>query len=331
MTEGATDRTAIVLMGFGGPDRLESVRPFMRNLMGREPSDELVARVERRYLTIGGESPLPEIAHQIAQAVEAKFAEEGKEVPTVLGMRYWPPFIGETLRGLHHHGFRKVIAVSLSPFDSKTTTGAYRTVVDEVVEDLEGLEVVWAPPLHTLTGFGGLHTGAAAEALTDLKDHQPTLLVFSAHSLPLDDSEDSERYVAQLRGVVERLVSIMQMGEGAELDGADARLAGIRAYGSLEDPLPWVLAYQSKGERECEWLGPNVSDVADAAIEGGVFKSIAVSPIGFAIDNLETRYDLDVVLAGKVFNADLEFARATVPNADELLVNSIFDAVNELL
>lgn len=330
MSEKEWGDTAVMLVGFGGPDCIDSVRPFMCNLMGCEPSDELVIRVERRYLTIGGASPLPAIARQMAQALEAKLIEGGHKVPVVLGMRYWPPLIGDTLRGLHHHGFRKVIVVFLSPFESRVSTGAYRQAFDEVLPELEGMELVEAPPLHTLSGFGGLLVGGTAEALTEVKDHQPALLIFTAHSLPVTDLDDDDRYVPALRETVDRIVAILQVEKGAVLDGSDERLAGIEAYGSLEDPQPWVFAYQSKGNRPCEWLGPDVDDVVDAAVAGG-FKSIVVAPVGFATDHMETLYDLDVVLAGRVFDAELEFARAAVPNADELLVESIADAIAPLI
>lgn len=330
MTEQDWGTTAVMLVGFGGPDCIDSVRPFMCNLMGCEPSDELVARVERRYLTIGGASPLPAIAGQMAQALETKLSEGGHRVPVVLGMRYWPPMIGDTLRGLYHHGFRRVIVVSLSPFESKVATGAYREAFDEVLPELEGMELVEAPPLHTLSGFGGLLVGGAAEALTEVKDHQPALLIFTAHSLPVTDLDDDDRYVPALRQLVDRMVGVLQMEKGTELDGSDERLTGIEAYGSLADPQPWLFAFQSKGNRPCEWLGPDLDDVVDAAIAGG-FKSIVVAPVGFATDHMETLYDLDVVLAGKVFDANLEFARAPVPNADELLVSSIADAITPLI
>jgi ferrochelatase len=323
-------KTAIMIVGFGGPDNIESVRPFMCNLMGCEPSDELVERVKRRYLTIGGSSPLPAIAHELAQALETKLTEGGYEVPVVLGMRYWPPLIGETLRGLHHHGFRRVVVVSLSPFESKVATGAYREAYEEVLQDLEGLEIVEAPPLHTLSGFGGLLVGGTAEALTETKDHQPSLLIFTAHSLPVCDLDEDDPYVPALRDLVDRMVGVLQMGEGRELDGTDDRLAGVKTFGCLDEPQAWVFAYQSKGNRPCEWLGPDLDEVIDAAVAGD-YRAIVVAPVGFATDHMETLYDLDVVVAGRVLDAELEFARAAVPNADELLVDSIADAVKPLL
>lgn len=219
--------TAVMIVGFGGPDCLDSVGPFMCNLMGYEPSEEFVERVRRRYLTIGGSSPLSAIAGELATKLEAKLAESGYEVPVVVGMRYWDPLIGDVLRGLHAHGIRRVVVVSLSPFESKVTTGAYWEALDEAVAELPGMELVAAPPLHTLAGFGGLLVGGAAEALSEVKDHAPSLLVFTAHSLPVEDLDEDDPYVPALRGVVDRIVSILQMGEGAELDGADPRLAGV--------------------------------------------------------------------------------------------------------
>jgi protoheme ferro-lyase len=55
-------RTGVLLLGFGGPETIEAVRPFMCNLMQREPSDALVESVCERYEAIGGGSPLPRIA-----------------------------------------------------------------------------------------------------------------------------------------------------------------------------------------------------------------------------------------------------------------------------
>lgn len=327
MSGNGGPRTAVMVVGFGGPDCLEAVGPFMCNLMGCEPTDELLERVRRRYLTIGGASPLPAIASELAWTLEAKLAELEHAIPVVIGMRYWHPFIGDVLAGLHHHGIRRVIVVSLSPYESKVATGAYREAFDEALARLPEMEIVDAPPLHTLPGFRGLLVGGTAEALTEIKDHRPSLLVFTAHSLPLDDLDEDDPYVAGLRSVVDGLVSVLQMGQGTELDGTDPGLPGIKAYGCLDEPQAWVFAYQSKGNRPCEWLGPDIDEVVDAVIAGGEYKAIAVAPIGFATDHMETLYDLDVLVADRVLKADLEFVRAPVPNADQLLVDSIADAV----
>ncbi|MEI7814566.1 MAG: ferrochelatase, partial [Coriobacteriia bacterium] len=81
-------RTGVVLLGFGGPESLESVRPFMCNLMDREPSDQLVDTVCQRYLAIGGGSPLPNIAASIAEGLEERLSQAGSPAPVRVGMRY---------------------------------------------------------------------------------------------------------------------------------------------------------------------------------------------------------------------------------------------------
>ena len=39
----------ILITAYGGPDSLDAVGPFMCNLMGRESSPEVIARVHAKY------------------------------------------------------------------------------------------------------------------------------------------------------------------------------------------------------------------------------------------------------------------------------------------
>ena len=52
-------------------------------------------RVCRRYLAIGGGSPLPEIAAAIAEGLEERLGQEGSPTPVRVGMSYWHPFIAD--------------------------------------------------------------------------------------------------------------------------------------------------------------------------------------------------------------------------------------------
>ncbi len=137
-------RTGVLITGFGGPDSLDAVAPFMCNLMGRDPSDELVERVCRRYLAIGGSSPLAEIAGSIAVKLSEELSDDDETWPIEVGMRYWHPFIEDGLGRLKEVGCDRVVAVSLSPFESKVATEAYREAIAEASESL-GIEVIEAP------------------------------------------------------------------------------------------------------------------------------------------------------------------------------------------
>jgi len=321
----------VLLLGFGGPDSVEEIGPFMCELMGREPSEELLARVRKRYLTIGGKSPLPEIAAEIASALETELGKRGHAVPVRVGMRYWSPFIGQTLREMYDSGVRRVVTVSLSPFESAVSSGAYRDAVTEALAGLPGMEAVESRTYHDAPDFIGLLAGASADALErlgeDYREH--VLVVFTAHSLPLSDIAEDGTYVVQLEATALATAIALKLGPATAFRGGEA-LPGIEAFGDLSTGRPWLLAYQSKGQKPGEWLGPDVEEVIAAAAAQGL-TAVAICPIGFVTDHMETLYDLDVVAAGAALDAGLESVRATVPNAHPDMIRVFAEAVASLL
>lgn len=324
--EGTGPETAVLLLGYGGPDCLESVEPFITRLMGRTPEPAIVEQVKRRYLAIGGCSPTLPITQNIASGIEQRLIERGHNVPVAFGMRYAPPFIDEVLRGMHEFGIRRVVTVSLSPYASAIATGAAKRMIDETLAGIPDMQVVSTDLLHTLPTFGALLVGGVATALHDLTEVERKLAVFTAHSLPVSDVEKDDSYVTQLRGMLDRIIESLGMPSGEDLDGSAEALPGIEAYGNLRDPQPWVFAYQSKGRKPGEWLGPDLQDVLEAADTGG-FTGIALCPIGFAIDNMETVYDLDVEAADWLVGRDLQYSRADLPNDDPLMLDAITEMI----
>lgn len=325
MTEVPDSRTAVMVMAYGGPDCLEAVGPFMCELIGREIPDEMLARVQKRYELIGGKSPLPEIACEIAGALEAGLAAAGRPYPVVVGFRYTAPRIEDTLAELHDRGVRRVIAVSLSPFESKSTATAYESAARKAVDGLPDMDIVFAPPWHLLEPFVAFHAEQLGDALARIDSPpQKTLVVFTAHSLPVADLETPERYASGLRSVASSVAK--RLGLPAGSPGSSAELPGIEAFGALDSPRPWLLAYQSKGQRPGEWLGPDVSDVMQAAARAG-FSAVVLSPIGFATEHMETLYDLDIVEAQRADALGLGFARGVAPNADPDLIAGVVGMV----
>ena len=323
-------RTGVLLLGFGGPDSLDAVGPFMCNLMGREPSDELVERVCRRYLAIGGASPLTAIADAIARQLAGELYEaRGEGVPVAVGMRYWHPLIEEALEGLSQAGCERIVCVSLSPFESKVASEAYREAVGQAAEELGGLEIVEAPLVSDLEEFITFLAGSTAVALEQIEPNTGAVIAFTAHSLPESDLVEDDPYVAGLRRVADAVADRLALAPGDEGAGAPL-LEGFRAYGNAARPRPWFLVYQSKGERPGHWLEPDLDELIDAAVAAGV-PAIVACPIGFMTDHMETLYDLDIVAAGKALDLDMEFVRAPGPNDDESVVAGLARSVARLL
>ena len=321
--------TGVLLLGFGGPESIDDVQPFMCNLMDRVPSDELVERVCRRYLAIGGSSPLPDIAEAIARGLEERLVSSGHAAPVRVGMRYWHPFISDALDELVGLGCDRVVTVSLSPFESKAASGAYREAIDEFAALHAEIEIIEAPLISSRMEYVDYFASSTAASITDLEPSEGAIVVFTAHSLPLSDLIDGDPYEAGLQRTAQAIAEKLGMAQGRAGVG-DTMLPGFSAFGAAEPPRAWFLAYQSKGARPGGWLEPDLESLISAAAASEV-KAIVVVPIGFLTDHMETLYDLDIEAADKALLSGLEFSRATVPNDDGGVLDAMADMISPLV
>lgn len=340
----------VLLVAFGGPDSLEAVGPFMAALTGREVPEAALAGARARYLAIGGASPLPAIAERIAAQLERELsglpraeapdpaagalddgpalrAREGVRVPVRVGMRYTAPSIERAVAELGAAGVREVVWVSLSPFEAAVTTGAYREAVESAVAGHPGMRAFEAAAYSRAEGF----VRPFAERLSDVMHEADvlrnrTLVVFSAHSLPVADIEADPLYVDQLRSTAAAVAEGAGLGAGAMAEV----LPGVTAFGGSSATTPWLLAFQSKGRSAGEWVGPDLDDVIDAAAAQG-FAAVVCCPVGFATDHMETLYDLDVLGADRTLLAGMEWYRVAVPNDDAPMIGALAEAVRKVL
>jgi ferrochelatase len=345
-------RTGVLLTAFGGPGDLDEIAPFMCSLLGAEPPAAALEEARRRYLTIGGSSPLPPMAERIAVQLERELngqprAEESPEdapgffgarvalpratgtlkLPVVVGMLHSEPSIASAVDMLASAGVRRVVSLSLSPFEAGATTGAYRTAVEATVASHEGLTAIEAADYRRSDPFLSALTEELEAALfsEDMRPHR-ALVLFTAHSLPVADIERDPSYVEQLRETAGAVAARAGLGEA---DGFDA-LPGVEAFGGHGGSSPWLLGFQSKGRRGGEWIGPDIDAVIDAAVEQD-FGAVVVAPIGFAIDHMETLYDLDVCAADRALSAGIEFDRAHAPNDGEHMIDALAEAVRKVI
>ena len=347
-------RTGVLLTAFGGPDCLDSVAPFMCSIMGTEPSEQMLTEAQRKYLTIGGYSPLPAMAERIAAqlervlngiplaeetgddegtmglwggAVASLRTTESVRTPVAVGMLHSEPSIEGAIARLVDAGARQIVLASLSPFEAAATTGAYLEAVTTALDAHPGVRLVESASYHRSDDFIGLYADNLNEALheADILANKG-LIIFTAHSLPVSDIAADPSYVDQLR----ESVAAVAAGAGLGDPSGFRALPGIEAFGGPGVTAPWLLAYQSKGRRGGEWLEPDLDDVIDAAIADG-FAVIVACPVGFAVDHMETLYDLDVKAADRVLSAEKEFVRVAVPNADPRYIEALADAVRKVL
>jgi len=295
MTESSVD---VALLAFGGPGSTQQIPDFLQRMTGRPANPETLKVVEARYEIIGGASPLPDITARQALALQARLVQElAFPIRVRFGFLYTEPTVADCLDELNGH---KVVALPLSPFSSRLTSDKYREALDaaggEKVPLLEG----W----YASRGFVRAISRRAAAAL-DGCDVNEWAVLFTAHNVPLETIMEGDPYVEQLQQTISQLVPALVPGD-------------------------WRFAFQSKGRGGGEWLEPEADDMVRALAEEG-WKKVLVVPVGFVSDNVETLYDLDIVLRQQIEGLGMEYRRSAAPNDSPTFIETLADVVIDYL
>lgn len=268
----------ILLIGFGGPERPEEVRPFIEQVTrGARIPEARLREVEHHYEQIGGRSPYNDHVRFITQKLQTHLRASNINLPVFLGMRNWHPFLNEVMPAIQSRGLKRGVGIVLAPHRSEASFERYvRSVGDVNIGTYEYLGPWHAHPLFIQ---------AQAERIRELvrPETVPTLL-FTAHSIPVSMAEKS-RYAQEFE-------------ESSQLI---AQALGVP---------DWSMAYQSRsGKPSDPWLGPDVSErIHEIAGQGK--RTVVIAPVGFVCDNAEILYDLDIKARKAAEQAGLEYRRA---------------------
>jgi ferrochelatase len=299
---------ALLLLAFGGPRSLDEVEFLLTRLFkGRKPSSEQLERVRERYRLIGGCSPLPEITSDQAEALEKELNARGHAFKSYVGMRYCHPLIEETLKQIARDGVREIVALPMTPFQSRASTGAYIEEVNQVNGKLGGVvSISFVKQWHCHPLFIEALREKVEEGLMAFEPvvRKSVHLLFTAHSLP--------------KSVVEKDPYVKEIEES------------VRAVLEKIEPHPWHIAYQSKGGGPEEWIGPDVEKVLEDLASDEV-KAVVLVPIGFVSDHIEILYDIDIVFQKKAEVLGMVLKRTRSLNTSERFINALATAVEEQL
>jgi ferrochelatase len=291
---------AVLLLGFGGPECLADVGPFIERVTGREqPPDRLAASVER-YRVIGGGSPLCRISRGQGDLLEAALKKAGADAKVYLGMRHWFPDIDEATVAAAADKPERYLAVCLTPYFSRMSSGDYIEAAEQALESVKPgakLEAVtnWNTEPELIEAFSeGLKDTLALAG-------EDAAVLFTAHSLPREMIDAGDPYADQ----VEETVRLTAAATGLE---------------------SWLFGWQSAGHGRGEWLKPAVEERLVEAEAGGA-KAVVVAPVGFISDHVETLYDLDIVLKNQANDLGLEYYRTPGLNDSGLLAEAMASAI----
>ena len=334
-------RTGLLYLGLGGPDREESVAPFLRNLfadpmvlplpawlsgpLGRIIVARRVDEVRQKYRELGhgGGSPQLHWTQQQAERLAARLGEYGLDVRPAVAMRYWHPLTAEALATLREQDVAQLLVVPTYPQYSVATTGSSLAELDRVLAAMD-----WRPPRHVLRqwpllpGYVDLRARQAAEQLAAWRasglDPARIALVYTAHSLPERFDRGGDAYARQTRATV-RAAHARLRRQLAGLLHDEGWLTGLRAGG--REPL---LAYQSK-VGPVRWLGPPTEETCVELARDGA-TALLVVPVSFNCEHIETIDELDRELGEAVREAGVtEYARTAALNLDAAWLRSLGD------
>ena len=277
--------TAVVLMAYGSPSRIEDVPAYYADIRGgRTIKPELLEDLVARYRRLGIEesNPLNEITEATRAALEAELG-----VPVFTGMRHWTPRIAEAVEQALAGGATEIVGLVLAPHYSSLSIEKYRA---QLVDALAGrAELRFVERWGDEPGFVDL----LAERVRAFPRHKHHV-VFTAHSLPGRILAEGDPYRDEL----------------LETASLVAEQAGV------ED---WSFSFQSESPTGEPWLGPDILDHLDDLAGRGV-ENVLLCPVGFVADHLEIRWDLDVEAVEKAQELGLRLDRIELPNADPAFV-----------
>jgi ferrochelatase len=277
--------TAVVLMAYGSPERVEDVPAYYADIRrGRPVRREVLAELTERYRRLGIEesNPLNAITEETRRALERELG-----IAVYTGMKHWRPRIADAVEAALAAGAARIVGLVLAPHYSRLSIGGYRQQLEQALAGRAELAFVdsWHDHPALIELWAGRIRGTEAH------------VVFTAHSLPARILGEGDPYPDQLR----------------QTSASIAQAAGLSG---------WSFSYQSESPTGEPWLQPDILDHLAALHADGV-EDVLLCPVGFVADHLEICWDLDTEAAGKANELGMRLARVEMPNADPVFVRML--------
>jgi protoporphyrin/coproporphyrin ferrochelatase len=321
-------KTGIVMMNLGGPATLDDVEPFLLELFADREIIQLplqrwlgpfIARrrapkVRGLYAAIGGGSPILAYTEAQGRGMVSRLDRMSPETAPhkfYVAFRYTRPSSDDALRAMHADGVERAVAFTQYPQFSCSTTGSslnelWRAASRTGLRNAFQWSIIDRWAVHS--GFIQAMTETVKDGLNefDPADREKVLILFSAHSLPLDVIDRGDSYPQEVGASVQRVVE--QLGRSN----------------------PYLLAYQSD-VGPVRWLGPSTEQVLRRLGARGQ-KHVLVVPIAFTSDHIETLSELDREYGEVAHHAGItHYKRAPALNERPIFLDGLAQIVKDHL
>jgi ferrochelatase len=221
-------------------------------------------------------------------------------------MKHWHPFIEDVVEKISTGNPPILVGVALAPHYSKLSIGGYEDSVRRgLARKNSNVKFAMVNSWHTQSSLIKALSVRVSNGLHEMTESGPTIVVFTAHSLPLRAVSTDDPYRAQLL-------------ETSQLVANDANVTD------------WDLAFQSASGPHGTWLGPSLKEkISELSMRK--IKQILVCPVGFVSDHLEILYDLDVAAKEYANSLGIALARVSSLNDDAMFIEALAAVVRPLL
>ncbi len=314
------EKVAVVLFNLGGPDSLQSVQPFLKNLfsdpdifkipIGQKLFAKLISslrskKVVKQYALIGGKSPINELTENQRIALESVLQKDNTHFEVFVAMRYWHPLTEEIVKIVEKGNFSKIILLSLYPHKSIVTTGSS---INEWFRFYKGNreKIAIIEEYHNNSEYHKAINQRIDQTLLEFSEIEKVEFLFSAHSVPQSLIASGDPYQSQILASIN---GIMQQ---------------------RTDNRKFHVSYQSK-VGPVKWLEPSTEKFVEELGKNGV-KNLLVIPISFVTDHIETLFELGIEyrkVAEKSGIVNFKVMKAL--NSSEIFINMLKNLVLEKL
>lgn len=203
----------------------------------------------------------------------AKKVEEQAKIPVEVGMRYLEPCITKALTKLavRNSELTEVVVLPLFPHYAQSS---YQTVVEKVQDCYQRGEYTFSLRIIEPYFNHKEYIDAICESIKPYLRDDYERILFNFHSLPLSHVEEGFEKGVEFDYVYQVKETVRLITHQMDLEAKKVRVVFSSAFGK-------------------KWLEPSLDDQVGEMAEEGIKKILVVSP-GFASDNLETLYDIDI-------------------------------------
>ena len=276
-------RRAVILFNLGGPDKLESVEPFLFNLFNdpaiisipslfRYPLAKLISKrrtptAKNIYKEIGNKSPILELTRRQAKSLEENLLKKG-DYRCFVVMRCWHPRASDVINKVKEYNPEEITLLPLYPQFSATTSGSSINEWNKLCEkenyNIKTKTICCYP---TEDNFIVSHVSLIKKTLSTVKDRN-FKLIFSAHGLPESKIKKGDPYQWHVEETVKEIMLKLK-----------------------SENFDYVISYQSRVD-PMKWIGPSTDE--EIIKNSKKKKGIIIVPVAFVSEHSETLVELDI-------------------------------------